>query len=220
MRPAAPDGGAEGAAAGQGGRSNTRLQSRSAHEHDRRRWRAGVVRRETSGNDGRHKGSSHVDAVQYPQCRVWHRSEMERWDDVSAVGSGWKAFDNTTQPGINPIMQCLQGLIPHSVRSRCRSTSSSLSCSQRCCNRATDSISQYAPPHRVRLRAGVMKSARVAPLGCRSTACRSLFGRRPCDGRSAPSPLPLPAPPCRCEIQRERSLRTFCRWRVQRASAR
>mmetsp|Transcript_26093 Transcript_26093/g.59278 ORF Transcript_26093/g.59278 Transcript_26093/m.59278 type:complete len:85 (-) Transcript_26093:107-361(-) len=40
---------------------------------------------------------------------------MERWDDVSAVGSGWKAFDNTTQPGINPIMQCLEGLIPHSV---------------------------------------------------------------------------------------------------------
>ena len=42
----------------------------------------------------------------------WHRSEMERWDEVSAAGSSWKAFDNTIDPGINPFVQCLQSLLP------------------------------------------------------------------------------------------------------------
>ena len=42
----------------------------------------------------------------------WHRSEMERWDDISAEGSGWKAFDNTIDPGINPFVRCLQSLLP------------------------------------------------------------------------------------------------------------
>ena len=38
----------------------------------------------------------------------WHRSEMERWDEISAIGSTWRTFDNTIQPSINPFMQCLQ----------------------------------------------------------------------------------------------------------------
>ena len=42
----------------------------------------------------------------------WHRSEMERWDEVSAAGSSWKAFDNTIDPGINPFVRCLQSLLP------------------------------------------------------------------------------------------------------------
>ena len=42
----------------------------------------------------------------------WHRSKMERWDEVSAAGSSWKAFDNTIDPGINPFVRCLQSLLP------------------------------------------------------------------------------------------------------------
>ena len=42
----------------------------------------------------------------------WHRSEMERWDEISAAGSAWQAFDNTIQPDINPFMRCLYILIP------------------------------------------------------------------------------------------------------------
>ena len=26
----------------------------------------------------------------------WHRSEMERWDELSDTGSAWRAFDNST----------------------------------------------------------------------------------------------------------------------------
>ena len=48
----------------------------------------------------------------------WHRSEMERWDDISAAGSAWKAFDNSTIPISNPIRRFFQGFLPSDSESQ------------------------------------------------------------------------------------------------------
>ena len=72
-----------------------------------------MVRGERPEQAGGDEGSGDVDADQHPRRGVApDRSEMERWDDISAEGSGWKAFDNTIDPGINPFVRCLQSLLP------------------------------------------------------------------------------------------------------------
>ena len=39
----------------------------------------------------------------------WERSDMRLWDEISAAGNAWKAFDNSA---INPLVRCLQSLLP------------------------------------------------------------------------------------------------------------